>query len=107
MTANSTKSKLRYPLRSATKSKEEKPAAVESTNSSASRRYLSFNYLFTAIGVKFHVKILIVVGLLKLIPIHGFTTFKLNNSLNWLIFVDENFMWRYDDVPTIVIRGIN
>ncbi|KAL5747401.1 hypothetical protein ACOSP7_024402 [Xanthoceras sorbifolium] len=38
VSANSTKSKLRYPLRSATKLKEEKPPVVEPSKSSASRR---------------------------------------------------------------------
>ncbi|ESR52873.1 hypothetical protein CICLE_v100208482mg, partial [Citrus x clementina] len=37
ISANSTRSKLRYPLRSATKSKEEKPPVVDPSNSSASR----------------------------------------------------------------------
>ena len=38
-------SKLRYPLRSATKSKEEKPMAAELTNSSVPKRWESLDYL--------------------------------------------------------------
>lgn len=51
ISANSTKSKLRYPLRSATKSKEEKPAAVDPSNSSASRRGRSTSTVSKSVSV--------------------------------------------------------
>ncbi|KAI9175122.1 hypothetical protein LWI28_027726 [Acer negundo] len=51
VSANSTKSKLRYPLRSATKSKEEKPPVVESFKSSASRRGRPASTVSKSVGV--------------------------------------------------------
>lgn len=49
--ANSTKSKLRYPLRSATKLKEEKLPVVDLSNSSASRRGRSTSTVSKSVSV--------------------------------------------------------
>lgn len=51
ISANSMRSKLRYPLRSATKSKEEKPPVVDPSNSSASRRGRSTSTLSKSVSV--------------------------------------------------------